>query len=141
MKSTYQFEPFSRQLFYFLFALSIVIWILILVVVILEGVFSLVGFNNNVQIATACDALTETYYYVKYNSNNSAIITFCFIFTIFALMFSTAVTIILLVLLIKMRKEEVVAFRKAVKVSLYVCSSLFVLTATIPAGYYLAFSR
>jgi hypothetical protein len=40
-----------------------------------------------------------------------------------------------------MRKEEVVTFRKAVKVGLYVCSSLFVLTATIPAGYYLAFSR
>lgn len=101
----------------------------------------MVGFNNSVQISTACDSVTETYYYVKYNSNNSTIITFCFIYTIFALLFSTAVTVILLVLLIKMRKEEVVAFRKAVKVALYVCASMFVVTATIPAGYYLAYSR
>ena len=57
------------------------------------------------------------------------------------MIFATAVTVILLVLLIKMVKEEVVAFRKAVKVSLYVCASLLIVSATVPAGYYLAFSR
>lgn len=141
MKRTYQYQPFSMPLFYLIFTLSIVIWLLLLILVILEGVFSLVGFNNAIQIASACDSLTETYYSVKYNTNNSNIVSFCFIFTIFALIFSTAVTVILLILLIKMVREEVVAFRKAVKVGLYVCASLLVLTAMIPAGYYLAFSR
>lgn len=65
---------------------------------------------------------------------------FCFIFTVLALIFSTVLTVILLILLIKMNKDEVIAFRKVVKVVLYVFASLMVLTATVPAGYYLSFA-
>jgi len=63
------------------------------------------------------------------------------VFTILAVAFSTALTIILLVLIIKMGKDEIVAFRKSVKVSIYVLCSLLIISITVPAGYYLAFTR
>lgn len=43
--------------------------------------------------------------------------------------------------MIKLRKEQVVAFRKECKVGLYVCTSFLVLSIMIPAGYYIAFLR
>lgn len=108
--------------------------------VILEGAFSLVGFNNTIRIAAACDPSTETYYYVKYNTNLSTIVGFCFIFTVLALIFSTVLTVILLILLIKMNRDEVIAFRKVIKIALYVFASLTALAVTVPAGYYLSFA-
>ena len=65
----------------------------------------------------------------------------CFAFTIIAVIFSTVLTIGLLVLLVKLAKEEVIAFRKSVKVGIYVCCSLLILAAIVPAGYYLSFSK
>ena len=68
-------------------------------------------------------------------------VSLCFAFTFIAVIFSTVLTVFLLVLLIKMGKEEVVAFRKSVKVSIYLFCSLIILAVTVPAGYYLAFYR
>ncbi len=64
-----------------------------------------------------------------------------FIFSVLAVVSSTIVTVILLVLLIKLAKDEIVTFRHGYKVALYVNISLLILSVTIPAGYYLSFSR
>lgn len=141
MKNTQQYTSFSRPLFYFTFALAVVAWILSIVLIVMEGIFGLVGFNNTAQISSTCNLLTETYYYIKYNNNNSTILSLCFVFTLIAVICSTVLIVILLVLLVKLIKEDVVAFRKSVKVSIYVCCSLLILAATIPAGYYLAYTK
>lgn len=64
-----------------------------------------------------------------------------FVCSILALVFATAIMIILLVKLVKLAKEETVTFRNEKKVVLYILISLLVLSATIPAGYYLSFWR
>jgi hypothetical protein len=39
-----------------------------------------------------------------------------------------------------MNRDEVIAFRKVLKIALYVFASLTVLAVTVPAGYYLSFA-
>ena len=139
MKDPY--ESFSKPLFYFSFALSVIIWILSIVLIVLLAVFGFVGLNNTTQISTTCSSVTQTYYATKYNSNSNLMVQISFIFSVLAVVFSTIVAVILLVFLVKLAKDEVVAFRNGYKVVLYVNISLLILSLTIPAGYYLSFWR
>lgn len=135
----YEQYEIPKPLIYAIFALAILSCLLAIVLVILLGALGFYGFDNNSTISClSCTVLSTNYFGVKGAFINVALRT-SFLTSIISAVSALILVILLVMLVMKLCKEEVISFRGATKVGLYITSSLTVLMAVPTAGSFMVF--
>lgn len=138
----YEQYEIPKPLIYAIFALAILSCLLAIVLVILLGALGFYGFDNNsTVIGGSCLNWTLQsilYFDVKGTFINVALRT-SFLTSIISAVSALILVILLVMLVMKLCREEVISFRGATKVGLYITSSLTVLMAVPTAGSFMVF--
>ncbi len=105
-----------------------------IVLTILIGALDLSGFGDGAAISVNCT--NSVYFLTKFSEINTPLRT-CLLTSLFSAVSSIILVMLLPQSLLKLCKDEAIYLTHAVKVALYLSCSVMILTAIVPAGYFL----
>lgn len=122
----------SKPLLYVILVISILACLLAVAMTVTVGALGYHSLGGGTPITATC----TTYWAVKF-LDFPQILKTAFIHLIISALFSIILVVILISLVLKLKKEEVVLIRDMTKIFLYFSASMTVYGAIIPGGYYL----
>lgn len=130
-------NTFSKPIFYVIFILASLACLISIAVTVLTGVLGYIGFDGGTPIVVTT-SLCQLYWQFKFASISGLLKT-SFIHQVLSSLISIGLVVFLVILLVKLIKEEIVRFHGLTKIIIYILASLVVYTSIIPAGRFLTF--
>ena len=123
----------SKPILHVIFILAAIVCLMDVAMTIVIGALGYSGFAGTTPISATC---TIAYWVIKFLDIRKILET-AFVHLILSAISSIVLVVLLISIVLKIKKEEVVFIRGPIKILLYIFASITVYTAIIPAGYYL----